>query len=87
MYIIADDLIEEQIKAFRLADNKTAEIATWDYELLEKKLADLFDFDMSDFGFDIFEEETTVEDVDEGNYNADEEYPVESKTKLGDMFR
>ena len=33
--IIADDLTEEQIDAFRLADNKTAEIATWDFEKLE----------------------------------------------------
>lgn len=85
--VVADDLTEEQIKAFRLADNKTAEIATWDYDLLEKELADLVDFDMSDFGFDIFEEDTTIEDVNEDNYNADEEYPEEPKTKLGDMFR
>lgn len=32
--IVADDLTEEQIKAFRLADNKVSEIATWDDELL-----------------------------------------------------
>ncbi|MBO6267055.1 MAG: ParB N-terminal domain-containing protein, partial [Synergistaceae bacterium] len=49
--IIADDLTPEQIKAFRLADNKTGEIATWDFDLLDQELADL-DFDMSDFGFD-----------------------------------
>lgn len=54
--IIADDLSEEQIKAFRLADNKVAELATWDMEELEKELKELdemdLDFDMSDFGFD-----------------------------------
>ena len=32
--IIADDLTPEQIKAFRLADNKTAELADWDFEAL-----------------------------------------------------
>lgn len=36
--IIADDLTEEQIKAFRLADNKTAELSTWDFDKLEKEL-------------------------------------------------
>ena len=33
--IIADDLNEEQIKAFRLADNKVSEQATWNLELLD----------------------------------------------------
>ena len=33
--IIADDLTPDQIKAFRLADNKTAELADWDFELLQ----------------------------------------------------
>ena len=37
--VIADDLSEEQIKAFRLADNKSAEIATWDEELLQQELS------------------------------------------------
>ena len=55
--IIADDLTPEQIKAFRLADNKTAELAEWDFEALEKELEELtaFDVDMSLFGFDIEE--------------------------------
>lgn len=49
--IIADDLTEEQIRAFRLADNKTAEIAEWDYERLDEELQDILDLDMSAFGF------------------------------------
>ena len=85
--IIADDLTDEQIKAFRLADNKTSEIASWDFDLLEQELADLVNFDMSNFGFDILEEETSVEDVIEDEYDADDTYPVEPKTKLGDMYR
>lgn len=50
--VVADDLTDEQIKAFRLADNKTAEIAEWNFELLEDELADIADFNMADFGFD-----------------------------------
>lgn len=51
--IIADDLTEEQVKAFRLADNKTSEFAEWDFEKLNEELAELrdMDFDMSGFGF------------------------------------
>lgn len=49
--IIADDLTDEQIKAFRLADNKVAEKAEWDFDLLADELDDLFDFDMGVFGF------------------------------------
>ena len=48
--IIADDLTEEQIKAFRLADNKVNEKATWNYDLLDIELDDI-DMDMTDFGF------------------------------------
>lgn len=43
--LVADDLTEEQIKAFRLADNKVAEIATWDFEKLDLELSAL-DMDM-----------------------------------------
>lgn len=56
--IIADDLTPEQIKAFRLADNKVGELAEWDFSKLEAELVSIADaFDMSAFGFDesIFE--------------------------------
>ena len=51
--IVADDLTEEQIKAYRLADNKVSELAEWDIDLLGEELDGIFDIDMSDFGFDI----------------------------------
>lgn len=51
--IIADDLNEEQIKAFRLADNKVSEQANWDYNLLNLELEDIHELDMSNFGFDL----------------------------------
>lgn len=52
--IIADDLTEEQIKAFRLADNKVSEVAAWDLEKLDIEIAELEelgDIDMTAFGF------------------------------------
>lgn len=56
--VVADDLTEEQIKAYRLADNKVSELAEWDIDLLGEELDVIFDIDMSDFGFDLTEEET-----------------------------
>ena len=55
--VVADDLTPEQIKAYRLADNKTAEFAEWDADLLDMELDDL-DIDMSLFGFELDEPET-----------------------------
>lgn len=49
--IVADDLNDGQIKAFRLADNRVAEFAEWDMELLESELAELEDYDLG-FEFD-----------------------------------
>lgn len=49
--LIASDLTDEQIKAYRLADNKTAEFASWDFELMDSEIADIIDIDMTDFGF------------------------------------
>lgn len=54
--IVADDLTDEQIKAYRLADNKVSELADWDIDLLGEELDDIFNIDMSDFGFDIEDE-------------------------------
>lgn len=55
--IVADDLTPEQIKAFRLVDNKTAELATWDFQALLDERQGL-DIDLTQFGFG------SVDDVD-----------------------
>ena len=47
--IVADDLTEEQIREYALLDNKTNELAEWDFDLLGEELADL---DLSDFDLD-----------------------------------
>lgn len=62
--ILADDLTEEQIKAFRLADNKVAEFSEWDQEKLLKELESLGDIDMSLYGFE-FPEDTEDEGEDD----------------------
>lgn len=46
-----NDLTEEQKKAYRLADNKTAENSGWDFPALDLELEDITTIDMADFGF------------------------------------
>ncbi len=60
--IKADDLTEEQIKAFRLADNKVSEFSEWDDEKLMKELEALGDIDMSLYGFEFPEDSDGEED-------------------------
>lgn len=64
--VYVDDLSEEQAKAFRLADNKTAEFASWDEGLLEQELAEILELDMSLFGFD--EESTLADELVDDKY-------------------
>ncbi len=54
--VIADELTEEQIKAFRLVDNKVGELAEWDVDLLPLELADIAQ-DLSPFGFEAISED------------------------------
>ena len=79
---MADDLTDEQVRAFRLADNKVAELAEWDIDLLDDELDEIFDIDMSDFGFDLSEEEEEIEVIED-------EVPqeVEPIAKQGDIWQ
>lgn len=70
--IMASDLNEEQIKAFRLVDNKTAEFAEWDIEKLEEELASM-EIDLVEFGFERF-------DPDE--FDTDFSLPSEDKSPI-----
>lgn len=82
--IIADDLTPEQIKAFRLADNKVGELAGWEIEKLGKELSEI-DMDMSVFGFDAVEFEEFSEVCEDEIPDVDEEGdPI---TKLGDIWQ
>lgn len=77
-------LTEEQKRKYRLLANKTAEVSTWDEELLNMELGDL-DFGGFDFGFsldldDLFEDEKEIEE---------DEVPekAETRCKLGDLWQ
>lgn len=84
--IVADDLTEEQIRKLALIDNKSSEIAEWDFELLKDELADL---DMSEFDLDwgIDEALGIEKEVREDNFDVDEAIPEEPKAKLGDIYQ
>ena len=74
--IRADDLTEDQIKAFRLADNKVSEIATWDFGKLSIELDDI-DLDMTEFGFESIElDDVDVKDVIEDEVPEVDDEPV-----------
>lgn len=74
--VVADDLTPEQIKAFRLADNKVSEVSEWDDDILLSELEDLDDFDMADFGFLDFDI------LDEPEEPEQEEEPVKENERL-----
>lgn len=83
--IIADDLTPKQIKAFRIAENKTNEKSYWDNDLLADELKELeFDIDMTDFGFGDFEIELLTNDLTAEQYDKEmmEEYEEHSKEFL-----
>lgn len=82
--VVATNLSDEQAKAYRLADNKSGELADWNEDLLTDELGSIDDIDMSDFGFDNLEEPESeyVQDDD-----FDEEPPEEPKSKLGQVFQ
>lgn len=82
--IKADDLDENQIRAFRLADNKVSEIAEWNLDLLNEELKLLDDFDMEDYGFDILEEEP---EAFEDDFDIDKAIPEIPNAKQGDIYR
>ncbi len=88
---VAKDLTPEQIKAYRIADNKSAELAEWDYDLLPIELADLqaADFDLDLIGFSQDElAELLDPGVKEGLTDPDEvpEPPDEAVTQPGDLW-
>ncbi len=64
--VVADDLTEEQVRAFRLADNRVASFSGWDDKKLKQEIGEINKIDLSDFGFkrdkldDIFREKSSV---------------------------
>lgn len=80
--IIADDLSDEQVKAFRLIDNKAAELASWDIDLLNLELENIKDIDMELFNFEI---SNILDNVVDDEYEV--ELPEDPKTKTGNIYK
>ena len=89
--IVADDLTPEQVKSFRLADNKVSEYSTWDQEKLYIELMELetLEFNVESFGFNIQEISTTTTEDDleqEKNFNDDNEINTDSNFNYKEQY-
>lgn len=77
--ICAENLTEEQVRAFRIVDNKTGEFASWDFQKLEEELKMIIDIDLDAFEFPDLGEDLTVSDED---FLQDTEIVKEKKKKV-----
>ena len=78
-----DHLTDEQRRAYALAHNKTAEMSEWNFDLLGEELDGIFDIDMSDFGFDLSEDEEEETEIIEDEVPEE----VEPVAKQGDIWQ
>lgn len=85
--IVADDLTPEQVKAFRLANNKTGELAQWDMAKLGIELEGIGEIDMGEFGFDIDFGGIDLSDMNIEGDDYEQEIPAEPKSKTGEIYR
>ena len=83
-----DHLTDEQRKAYALAHNRSAELSTWDFDLLDEELAALKnEFDLEGLGFkDLMEEEPQIEPKDD-DFDVDEFLNDKTVSQLGDVFQ
>lgn len=81
--IVLDDLNEEQVKAFRLVDNKVSEIAEWDFEALATELADIHGIDMSEFDFELHEEK--INELHDDDFDLNQK--IQPKAKYGQVWK
>ncbi|OHE41483.1 MAG: hypothetical protein A2Y16_05435 [Tenericutes bacterium GWF2_57_13] len=79
--IIADDMTEDQIRAFRIVDNRVAEIARWDYVLLEDELKAI-ELDLSAFQFELPGADDRIVDDDFAV-----KLPKTARSQLGDLYK
>ena len=77
-----DHMTDEERRAYALAHNKTAELSEWDFEMLDTELDDIFDIDMSQFGFDISADDEPIEIIED---EVPEDAP--SMVKMGDVWQ
>ena len=88
--VLADDMTDAQIKAFRLSVNKVAEFADWDIDLLKLEFTDLqdMDFDLTLTGFNLDEIADMLAEPTEGLTDEDEvpDAPETPVTVEGDVW-
>lgn len=79
-YIVKDNLSPEQVKAYRIADNKLAELSTWDDEALKAELFELqeLEYPLEVMGFT----EMDIKDLFEEKEEPKEKKAKEEKTTL-----
>jgi site-specific DNA-methyltransferase (adenine-specific) len=81
--VSADDLTPDEVKAFRLADNKVAEAAEWDFEILTAELGILeTQFDMTDYGFSDYNPQDYFDDGESIGVQTADVDDYESKSKV-----
>lgn len=78
-----DDMTDEERRAYALAHNKTAELSSWEQEMLSDELDNIFDIDMEKFGFEEDPDEEPTEIIED----EPPEPPAEPKAKLGDVYQ
>ena len=78
------DWSPEQVKAYALADNRTAELAEWDAKVLADQLIELdaVGWDIAEFGFDALEPPVNLDDDEPLSFDE-----IESKVKLGELWQ
>lgn len=82
--VVTDKLTKEQVNAYRLADNKSGELACWDDNLLDQELNNILDIDMSQFGFSL-DDDLAEEDVIDDDY--EEDTPIVPNSKPGQIYQ
>lgn len=86
--VIASNLNEEQIKAYRLADNRTNELATWDEAMLIEEINQIEEIDMTLFGFGDIDIDggESLDDITEDDFNEEEVEDIHD-VKEGDIWQ
>jgi len=82
--IIADDLSEDQIRAFRLADNRASELADWDLDKLKVEF-DNIELDLDLFGFEELQKKLG-DDPEDDNFDESEVLTDNPYSQKGDIF-
>lgn len=86
--IVRRDLTPEQVRAYRVVDNKIAELSEWNEELLAQEIAALPEFNFADYGFDLGALATDMADADssEDDFDVDAE-PEEIRVRRGEIWK